>query len=81
LFEFLQQPIAAPELRPFRALPTYDDHYSDRQRRYVYRLVKRVASAETWNLVHQYFDGTDKKATIIQSKHRKLETLVDVKES
>jgi len=52
-----QEPVAEDddELQPFRELPNYDDHYTDRQREAIAKLVKAVAIPETWNLLQRYF--------------------------
>jgi len=54
IVSYLQQSIEHP-LRPFRALPTYADHYIDEERKQAQELVKKVASPEAWSLLERYF--------------------------
>lgn len=55
IFQFLNQ-TTVQELREFRSLPDYSDHYTKKQLSAIHDLVKRVSSDETWSLVHHYFD-------------------------
>jgi hypothetical protein len=55
LMDFVQQVVVSP-LRPFRSLPTYQDHYSDEQTQAIRALMQHVASPRLWNLLKRYFD-------------------------
>ena len=58
IMDFLGQKVVRP-LRPFRALPSYADHYSAQDRVAAYELAKAVASPETWELIRHYFTSDD----------------------
>jgi hypothetical protein len=60
LMDFLQLPIVATQLQTFRNLPTYDDHFTDDERRSIAALIRHVASKELWPLIQHYFttEGT-----------------------
>ena len=56
IMEFLQLPIAAEgEIRSFRSLPSYADHYSSAQAKAVQSLIQHVARPKTWELIQHYF--------------------------
>jgi len=55
IFDFLEQsPVS--ELRPFRPLPLYEDHYMASDRRAIQELVRHVATDETWKQIQHYFE-------------------------
>lgn len=56
IMNFLELPIAAKQLRTFRDLPTYADHFTAKQRQAVKALIQHVASEETWALIEHYFE-------------------------
>jgi hypothetical protein len=56
IMEFLELPVAAgAEIRSFRSLPTYSDHYSKEQIRAVKSMIQHVATPEAWELMQHYF--------------------------
>jgi hypothetical protein len=55
IMEFLQLPIATEQIRTFRSLPTYDDHYTKQQRYNIKKLIQNVATKQTWKLIQHYF--------------------------
>jgi hypothetical protein len=56
IMDFLELTVAAEgEIRSFRSLPTYADHYSSSQIRAVQSLIHHVATPETWELIKHYF--------------------------
>lgn len=54
LFEFLNQ-TQVEALRPFRALPNYDDHFTNTQLEAIRQLTRAVANPSTWQLLQRYF--------------------------
>ena len=54
IMDFLEQRVVRP-LRPFRALLTYEDHYSQADRLAAQEMVQEVANSETWELIRHYF--------------------------
>jgi hypothetical protein len=55
IMNFLQLPIATEQIRTFRELPTYDDHFTPEQRINVQALIETVAIPTTWKLIQHYF--------------------------
>lgn len=56
ILDFLEQKAILP-LRPFRALPSYSDHFSLHDRQAAKDLMQAVATPETWKLIQRYFDN------------------------
>jgi hypothetical protein len=54
LMDFVEQDVVS-ELRPFRSLPTYEDHYSTDQLRAVRDLIRHLASSRLWRHLERYF--------------------------
>lgn len=55
LLNFVEQ-TAVGTLRPFRDLPTYEDHYSAAEQRSVKELLKVVSTPRVWALIQHYFE-------------------------
>jgi Sulfotransferase domain len=56
IMDFLELPVAAEgEIRSFRSLPTYADHYSKEQIQAVRAMIQYVATPETWEMIQHYF--------------------------
>ena len=56
IMKFLQLPIATEQIRTFRSLPTYDDHFTPEQRTNIQALIQKIAIPSTWKLIKHYFD-------------------------
>ena len=56
IMDFLEFPVATEQIRTFRSLPTYDDHFTLEQRANVQALIQKVAIPSTWKLIKHYFE-------------------------
>ncbi len=56
IMDFLQFPVATEQIRTFRSLPTYDDHFTLEQRTNVHALIQKVAIPSAWKLIKHYFE-------------------------
>jgi Sulfotransferase domain len=54
LMDFVEQDVVSP-LRPFRALPTYEDHYTSGQIESIRTLIRGVATPRLWRHLERYF--------------------------
>ena len=62
IMDFVEQKVKSP-VRPFRALPSYEDHFSDDDRLAAKELAEAVASPDTWALIRHYFEDNGADTT------------------